>query len=144
MHKKRSAKTHRRHKRGGNVNNSGSLSGLGLYTSGGKAHRSHKKGGSPRSMRRMPSYKAPFRAVEDLGQGMEQGALAAGKGFAETAGDAVEGVVRATQATYIRNMDKLRRDSRSIVDRVKGFGNDLTRRLSGLVGGRRTHKKHRK
>ena len=126
------------------MNNSGSLSGLGLYTSGGKAHRSHKKGGSPRSMRRMPSYKAPFRAVEDLGQGMEQGALAAGKGFAETAGDAVEGVVRATQATYIRNMDKLRRDSRSIVDRVKGFGNDLTRRLSGLVGGRRTHKKHRK
>lgn len=116
MHKRRSAKTHRRPKRGGNL----------------------------RSMRRMPSYKAPVRAVEDMGKGMEQGALAAGKGFAETAGDAVEGVVRATQATYIRNRDKLRRDSRNIVDRVKGFGNALTRRLSGLVGGRRTYRKHRK
>jgi len=64
------------------------------------------------------------------------------KEFASQVGDTVSGAVKATQASYIRNRDKLRQGTKGLMDNVRNFGSAITQKLSSLFGGRR--KSHRR
>lgn len=59
------------------------------------------------------------------------------KALADTVGDTVSGAVRATQASYIRNRDKVRQTTRGLMDNVRDFSNAITQRIGSLFGGRR-------
>lgn len=64
------------------------------------------------------------------------------KELASQLGDTVSGAVKATQASYIRNRDKLRQGTKGLMDNVRNFGNTITQKLTSLFGGRR--KLHRR
>lgn len=67
------------------------------------------------------------------------------KALADQVGDSVSDAMRATQATYIRNRDKVREGTKGIFDNVKNFGSAITQRLGSLFGGRRKlHKRSRR
>ena len=64
------------------------------------------------------------------------------KELATQMGDTVSGAVKATQASYIRNRDRLRQGTKGLMDNVRSFGNTITQKLGSLFGGRR--KSHRR
>lgn len=64
------------------------------------------------------------------------------KELASQLGDTVSGAVRATQASYIRNREKLRQGTKGIMDNVRSFGSAITQKLGSLFGGRK--KSHRR
>ena len=64
------------------------------------------------------------------------------KELADQLGDTVSGAVKATQASYIRNRDKVRQGTKGLMDNVRNFGSAITQRLGSLFGGRR--KSHRR
>jgi len=64
------------------------------------------------------------------------------KELADKLGDTVSGAVQATQASYIRNRDRVRQGTKGLMDNVRSFGNTITQKLGSLFGGRR--KSHRR
>jgi hypothetical protein len=66
------------------------------------------------------------------------------KDLAEKMGDTVSGAVKATQASYIRNRDRVRQGTKGLMDNIRDFGNAITQKLGSLFGGRRRSRRHLK
>jgi len=59
------------------------------------------------------------------------------KALADQVGDTVSDAMRTTQASYIRNRNRVREGTKGLLDNVKNFGSSITQRLTSLFGGRR-------